>query len=276
MGDHMSQRKTIWGWYWFDWACQPFFTLLLTFIFAPFFAQVATEYYASGGLSEQSADARAQTLWSTGITIAGLIIAFSAPMLGAIADSSGRRIPWISFFTAAAIFGAAATWFMDPAGSNLVTMLVAFVICYIGAELAFIFASAQLPDLGDDDSVGGISGSGLAFGYVGGVLSLVIVLLLFVGQENGKTIFLNLDPLFGFDPAEKEGTRFAGPFAALWCLVFSIPYFLWVREGHLPNRRPSLGGAMTTLWQAIKRVLNRPSQGKFLLSLIHISEPTRP
>ena len=85
----MSQRTTIWGWYWFDWACQPFFTLLLTFIFAPFFAQVATEYYASGGLSEQSADARAQTLWSTGITIAGLIIAFSAPVLGAIADSSG-------------------------------------------------------------------------------------------------------------------------------------------------------------------------------------------
>ena len=266
MGDYMSQRKTIWGWYWFDWACQPFFTLLLTFIFAPFFAQVATEYYASGGLSEQSADARAQTLWSTGITIAGLIIAFSAPVLGAIADSAGRRMPWISFFTAAAILGAAATWFMNPAGSNLVTMLMAFVICYIGAELAFIFASAQLPDLGDDDSVGGISGSGLAFGYVGGVLSLVIVLLLFVGQENGKTIFLNLDPLFGFDPAEKEGTRFAGPFAALWCLVFSIPYFLWVREGHLPNRRPSISGAMTTLWQAIKGVLNRPSQGKFLIS----------
>jgi UMF1 family MFS transporter len=85
-------------------------------------------------------------------------------------------------------------------------------------------------------------------------------------KENGKTIFLNLDPLFGFDPAEKEGTRFAGPFAALWCLVFSIPYFLWVREGHLPNRRPSIGGAMTTLWQAIKGVLNRPSQGKFLIS----------
>ena len=143
----MSKRKTIWGWYWFDWACQPFFTLLLTFIFAPFFAQVATEYYASGGLSEQSADARAQTLWSTGITIAGLIIAFSAPVLGAIADSAGRRMPWISFFTAAAILGAAATWFMNPAGSNLVTMLMAFVICYIGAELAFIFASAQLPDL---------------------------------------------------------------------------------------------------------------------------------
>ena len=197
----LSECKTLiqgGGGYWFDWACQPFFTLLLTFIFAPFFAQVATEYYASGGLSEQSADARAQTLWSTGITIAGLIIAFSAPVLGAIADSSGRRMPWISFFTAAAIFGAAATWFMDPAGSNLVTMLVAFVICYIGAELAFIFASAQLPDLGDDDSVGGISGSGLAFGYVGGVLSLVIILLLFVGQENGKTIFLNLDPLFFF------------------------------------------------------------------------------
>lgn len=262
----MSQRKAIWGWYWFDWACQPFFTLLLTFIFAPFFAQVATEYYAAGGLSEQSADARAQSLWSTGITIAGLFIAVSAPILGAIADSAGRRMPWIFFFTTAAILGASATWNLDPAGSNLITMLMCFIICYIGAELAFIFASAQLPGLSDDDSVGGISGSGFAFGYIGGVVSLIVVMVLFVGQENGKTLLLNIDPIFGFDPAEKEGTRFAGPFAAIWCFVFAIPYFLWVRDGHLQNQRPSVSRALNTLWNAMKGVLKRPSQFNFLIS----------
>jgi UMF1 family MFS transporter len=83
----MSDKKRIWGWFMFDWACQPYNTLMLTFIFGPFFATVAVDYYMSLGLGEDAADATAQTLWSNALTIVGLLIGISAPILGAIADS---------------------------------------------------------------------------------------------------------------------------------------------------------------------------------------------
>ena len=55
----MSARKRIWGWYFFDLATQPYNTLLVTFIFGPYFASIAAEYYLSMGVSETQADAQA-------------------------------------------------------------------------------------------------------------------------------------------------------------------------------------------------------------------------
>ena len=37
----VSPQKRIWGWWFFDWASQPVNTLLLTFIFGPYFGEVA-------------------------------------------------------------------------------------------------------------------------------------------------------------------------------------------------------------------------------------------
>jgi UMF1 family MFS transporter len=115
----ISKRKRIWGWFFFDGASQPYHTLLITFIFGPYFASVAAEYYMNAGLSEQVADARAQTLWSTGLTISGLIIGLGAPIMGAFADTTGRRLPWIIVFSLMYVTGAAAIWGMTPDGANL-------------------------------------------------------------------------------------------------------------------------------------------------------------
>ena len=92
--DDRALKRKIWGWMSFDWATQPFYTLGLTFIFGPYFATVAAEYYLGLGLDETAADARAQSMWSLGQTLAGLFIAFTAPILGAYADSTGRRMPF--------------------------------------------------------------------------------------------------------------------------------------------------------------------------------------
>ena len=46
----MSQSKRIWGWFFYDWACQPFYTLMLTFFFAPYFATVASDYFVASGM----------------------------------------------------------------------------------------------------------------------------------------------------------------------------------------------------------------------------------
>ena len=81
-----SARRRIWGWMMFDWATQPFYTLLLTFVFGPYFAAVATQFFMDSGMTEAVADARAQSIWSLGQTVTGLFIAFTAPLLGALKD----------------------------------------------------------------------------------------------------------------------------------------------------------------------------------------------
>lgn len=101
-----TRRQRIWGWMFFDWAQQPYATLGLTFIFGPYFAAVAADYFLAQGAGSDAAKAGAQSLWSSAQTIAGLAIAFSAPLLGAWADATGRKRPWFWLFTGIAIAAA--------------------------------------------------------------------------------------------------------------------------------------------------------------------------
>ena len=78
-------RKRIWGWWFFDWASQPFSTLLLTFIFSIYFAEVAKTNFIALGADAALAGARAQSLWGYGLSITGIVIAVFAPILGALA-----------------------------------------------------------------------------------------------------------------------------------------------------------------------------------------------
>ena len=236
-----ATKKRIWGWMAFDWASQPFYTVGLTFVFGPYFAVVAAEYFMSSGVESGAAKAQAQSLWSSGQTVSGLIIAFTAPFLGAFADNSGRKIPWIAFFSVMFVVAISMIWMLTPEGAALYLVLILFFIAFIAAESALNFVNAILPSLGNKDEVGRISGSGAAFGYWGGVVSLAIMLLVFVEQDNGRTIFVGLEPPFGLNPNEKEGTRFVGPFIAIWFAVFMIPFFMWVRDD------PTTGGKSTNL-----------------------------
>ncbi len=259
----ISKRKRIWGWWFFDWATQPYHSLLVTFVFGPYFAGVAAGYFAGTGLDSQAAAARAQTVWANCLTITGLIIAFGAPLMGAMADVSGRRIPWIFGFSVMYVVGSAALWYTLPDGSNMWLMLSAFGLGFVGAEYALIFINSQLPDLGDDKEVGEISGSGFAFGYFGGLISLAIMLLLFVEQANGKTL-IGLDPAFGLDAAQQQGTRFVGPFTAGWFILFMVPYFLWVRDDSSAKKRGSVSDALGLLVHSISNLRHRLSLASYL------------
>ena len=261
-----ATKKHIWGWMAFDWASQPFYTVGLTFVFGPYFAVVAAEYFMSSGVEGGAAKAQAQSLWSSGQTVSGLIIAFTAPFLGAFADNSGRKIPWIAFFSVMFVVAISMIWMLTPEGAALYLVLILFFIAFIAAESALNFVNAILPSLGNKDEVGRISGSGAAFGYWGGVVSLAIMLLVFVEQDNGRTIFVGLEPPFGLNPNEKEGTRFVGPFIAIWFAVFMIPFFMWVRDD------PTTGGKSTDLravagdlWGTMKSVAQRKSLLNFLV-----------
>ena len=106
----MGSRKRIWGWYFFDWASQPYNTLLLTFVFGPYFAEIARGYYMGTGLDEEAAKAAAQAYWGWGLAIASLSIAVLAPILGAIADGTGRRLIWVWTFSIFYVVGSACLW----------------------------------------------------------------------------------------------------------------------------------------------------------------------
>ena len=257
-------KKRVWGWMSFDWASQPFYTLGLTFIFGPYFAVVATEYFLAAGLDEAASDARAQSLWSAGQTVAGLLIAFSAPFLGAFADNSGRKVPWIAFFSIVYVVTTFALWGLTPDGSALILMLIIFYVGFFAAESALNFINAILPSLGDEKEVGRISGSGAAFGYWGGVVSLFIMLLLFAENEEGVTLLGNA-PLFGLDPEAREGTRFVGPFIAIWYIIFIIPFFLYVRDD--PNAETK-STKLSAVWGALKTTLIGVTERKSLLSFL--------
>lgn len=261
-----NAKKRVWGWYWFDWASQPYHTLLLTFVYGPFFASVAAAYFISMGFTEAEAAPRAQAMWANSLTVIGLIIGIGAPIMGALADAAGRKRPWIMGFATMYVLGASALWFTDPSGSNAWPMMIAFGIGFIGAEYALIFINAQLPDLVDEDAVGETSGSGLAFGYLGGVISLLIALVFFVEQSSGKTI-AGLQPGFGlFDPEAHEGTRFVGPFVAIWFAVFMIPYWRWVREDGPQKAKVAFSDGMKLLGGSIRNLTKKKSLASFLLS----------
>ncbi|MGP1356327.1 MFS transporter, partial [Roseicyclus sp.] len=170
-------KRRVWGWWAFDWASQPYNTLLLTFIFGP---------YVNELLGDGTA---AQTAWGYGVGAAGLVIALLAPFLGAVADLSGRRMPFIWLFSAMYIVGAWGLWYAVPGDFSLVLILFYFAIGLIGMEFATIFTNALLPTICRREDMGRVSGSGFAFGYLGGFVALVAMLLLFAeNAETGKTL----------------------------------------------------------------------------------------
>ena len=97
------QRRGVWGWMLFDWAAQPFFTVVTTFIFGPYF------------ISRMASDpATGQAAWGYGIAAGGLLIAIFSPVLGSIADQTGPRKPWIAFFAIIKIMALCGLWFAAP------------------------------------------------------------------------------------------------------------------------------------------------------------------
>ncbi|MGB8812222.1 MAG: MFS transporter [Paracoccaceae bacterium] len=262
----VSAKKRIWGWFFFDWASQPYNTLLLTFIFGPYFAEVARAHYASTGMAPEAAAAAAQSYWGWGLAASSILIAVLAPFLGAIADGTGRRMVWIWAFSALYVIGSFALWWVIPGESSLFWAVAFFGLGFIGMEFATIFTNSLLPSLHDHDKIGGVSGSGFAFGYLGGIFALLIMLLLFVeNSATGKTL-VGLDPAFGLDAAAREGTRAVGPFTAIWYVLFMIPFFLWVHEPKTGHQKLDIPAAFSSLKTLLASLTHRPSLAAYLAS----------
>lgn len=243
------------AWCLFDWAGQPFYTLVLTFVFAPYFAASVASDPVTG-----------QAIWSNTITVAGLSMALLAPVLGAIADHAGPRKPWIAVFSGVFVLGAVGLWGAVPDMASALPILVLFALAYFGAEIAFVFYSAMLPSLADRAEIGHLSGKGYAWGYVAGILSLILVLGFLAPMPNSDTTLLGLAPAFGLDPDLGEPQRATGPLAALWFVLFAIPVFVFVPDTPRKAQPGSaIRGGLSALGTSLKRLPQQPSLSAFLL-----------
>ena len=218
------------SWALFDWANQPFFTVVTTFIFGQYFANVMIGDPVKG-----------QAEWAFTQSTSGVIIALLSPFLGAMADAGGRRKPYILFFQCLVAIGCATLWFAYPHRPDLVALISwAVVVATIGAEMSIVFNNALLPAIVRPERMGWLSGFGWGLGYCGGLLALFAVLI--VSRPSMFGLAADDRPLFGLDPQTYTVERLVGPASAVWLALFVIPMFLFTPDGG-PPRRLSLAEA---------------------------------
>lgn len=247
--------KKVWAWMLYDWAAQPYSTLLITFIFAPYFASVVVGDPILG-----------QSLWGVMTAFVGLLLAILGPILGAISDTSSSKKPWMIFFSFLYVLGALSIWWAAPGMESFLGILVLFGIGMLGMELSQIFVNSMLPDVCDKKDIGRVSGNGWALGYLGGLLLLFITLLFFSENDLGLTL-LEKPPLFGLDASLREGTRFVGPLTAIWYVLFMIPFFICISENKIKKTSSKiLQTALKDLYASIRNLPKNISLTSYLIS----------
>lgn len=207
--------RSILGWCLFDWANSAYPTLILTFVFATYFTK---------GVAETPAQGLAD--WGIAAAISALLIALAAPPLGAIADSAGRRKPWLAALTLLCAAASTGLWWIEPDPSFVLPALILVILATAGFELGMVFYNAMLDDVAPSGMVGRISGWGWGLGYAGGLAALIIALLFLIKPD---------PPLFGLNKAAAEPVRAVALLAGAWITFFALPLFFWTPD------RPSTG-----------------------------------
>lgn len=266
-----APRRARVSWMLFDWATQPHYTLVQTFLFAPYFANVVVQNSVCGALIAEGSEKAAcgQALWGYAASVAGLLIAILSPFLGAAADGRGARKPWMAALSLVFLAGLASLWLGTPAAPLMTILLVlaGFIIATLAAELMSVFSNAIMTGLVPHAELGRLSGTGWAVGYFGGLVSLALVAGFLVPMPGETKTLLGLDPLLILDGATHQSDRITGPFAAIWFAIFIIPFFLFV-----PDRRAALNlsrthrSATAELWDTLRSLPSMPSLMIFLIA----------
>lgn len=219
--------KKVWSWAAFDWAMQPFNTVILTFVFTAMY--LVSETFVDPAVVEAQGKDAAIAQLSSGLglatTIGGIVIALVAPILGQWADSSGRRKTWLFWSTLALLGSMAALWFVEarPSFFWLGASLIA-----LGAVLNQISETnynAMIVSVATPTTIGRVSGLGWGLGYSGGVLALILIA---VGDLSG------LAPL---DAPNGVTYRWIAVAGVIWGVAFGWPLFRNVPEVVVERRR---------------------------------------
>lgn len=221
-------------------ANEPYFNLVLRYVFAPYFAGTLAGSPAEGA-----------SLWGFVLGAVGLAIAILAPVLGSIADSGSRLKPWLGAASIVAALAAASLWFAAP-GVALWPVLIAVFVAGIAFELMNQFANAFLPNVAGPRRYGLLSG--LAFGF--SQLAGIAVLLVMIAVGRNPPAFLADVP--------SAADRLSGPIAAAAVVLFMVPFLLLAREARV-SRKVSVRGGMKALRVTLKEAWADRNMRLFLI-----------
>ena len=196
-----ASKREILSWAMFDFANSSYTTVIVTVAFGVYF----TRLVAPPG--------RGDSLWGWAIAAANLFVLLLSPIVGAVADDSGRKKLFLFFTYALCVGGTALLYFAVPGRVGLALAL--FVVSFVGFSFGENLAGAFLPEISTPDNIGKISGLGWGLGYFGGLTALLLVYFLLGG---------------GFTLSNLPKLRLAWPLTALFFLVAALPTFLFLKE----------------------------------------------
>ncbi len=208
-------RPELRAWALYDFGNSAFMTVIITAVFPVYYGRVA-----SAGIPAQTSEVR----FSIATTVAMLLIAVLAPLLGTMADFRPLKKRMIGIFLAVALLSVAGMFFVQTGGWILALAL--FVLANMGANGSFVFYDALLPHIAAEKEMDRVSTAGYAMGYIGGGLLLALNLAMIT-----QPAWFGLPHGEGLTPEQKTlPTRLAFLSVAIWWGLFSIPLFLRVRE----------------------------------------------
>ncbi|OGT45003.1 MAG: MFS transporter [Gammaproteobacteria bacterium RIFCSPHIGHO2_12_FULL_41_20] len=246
MNRQQRHNITLAAWCFYDWASASFPIIVTTFIFATYFTTHVAANKIVGTYQ-----------WATATSIAGLIIAITSPLFGAIADYSGHHKRWLFLFTLLCVISTALLWYTYPSVEYVTFTLICVIIGTIGLELSLVFYNAFLPYLVKPHYIGRLSGIGWGCGYIGGIIALTLTLILFV---QSTPAWLNTQ--------SAEQIRICGPLAAVWYFLFSLPLFFLVPESttaEMPLLRAVRSGTKDLI-RTLKALPKRKNISIYLIS----------
>ena len=233
--DPKTLRSRALAWAWWDWGSAAFNAVVTTFIFSRYiasglFVDPAIVAAADGDitatpLKEALADNASVVAWAT--AIAGLLIAVIAPVLGQRSDGSGRRKFWMAVNTFLVVGSMTAMFFVTPVPEYIWIGAGLLAAGNLFFEFAGVNYNAMLHQVSTKENMGRTSGFGWGMGYVGGIVLLVLLMVLFIfpmGDGHGV-----LGMPYGLE-GQALDVRVAVLFAAAWFLVFSLPVLFKVPE----------------------------------------------
>ncbi|NDH65774.1 MAG: MFS transporter, partial [Microbacteriaceae bacterium] len=244
-----KSKHATWAWMLWDWAEQPYPTIMQTFIFP---------VYLAGAVASIDQKADQAIGWATAIS--GVILALIAPVLGRRSDENGRRKFWLVANTYILVAITAASFFVEPKPEFFLFGLVLYGLGSVIQESAFINYYAMLKQVTKDSNIGKISGFAWGLGYVGGIILLMVSLVGFVLPDV---------PWFGIPNQDSLNIRSIFLFSAVWILVFSIPMILFVPEieKRATGPKESVVESYKKVWQQLQTLRNQaPETFKFLIS----------